>query len=259
MAAVEWPAKQIVLLNDGSTDNTANICRALAADNPDIDFLDRPRLGRARALNEALAAARGEYVAINDADDVSMPHRLKATIPYLEDNRELGLLATEVLFVPHTEWRERLRNLPDHMTADATLRFVTPVDLYGRNFIAASSIIFRRELSAQVGGFNEQVSSSIDYDFYFRVLTRSRIAVLSTTTVAHRSGYAYPTFFRSLPAATSRRNMLTVLAYARQHFDIPLKKRLAAGIDMLVQSQKLGLRQRFPRYFSYLKALKNLR
>lgn len=259
MEAVDWPAKQIVLLNDGSTDRTAEICRALAADNPDITFLDRPRLGRGRALNEALAAACGTYIAINDADDVSLPHRLVATVPYLEDNPELGLLATDVHFVPHTEWAARLTALPDDTTTGRTLRWIEPVELYGENFIAASSIVFRHDVACRVGGFNERISCSIDYDFYFRVMTCARMAFLDFPTVAHRSGFAYPTFFRSLPANIRRRDTLSVLAFARQHFDIPLKKRIVSGGRTLIDTYKLGLRQGFPRAFAWYQAVKSLR
>ena len=75
MFAQEFPDREIIVINDGSTDGTHVYLTALAADNH-IVYINQQNLGPAKARNAGIAAAQGEYIAMIDDDCVAPPNWL---------------------------------------------------------------------------------------------------------------------------------------------------------------------------------------
>lgn len=83
---------EIILVNDGSTDNSEQVCKKLAARHRVIHFFSLPKnKGLSNTLNVAIAKARGIYIARLNQDDRMMPYRLHKQIEFLE--REKGHVA----------------------------------------------------------------------------------------------------------------------------------------------------------------------
>ena len=95
----------IVVDSDGSVDRTEAICRDFTHD-PRFRYLKRNRIGRSQALNEGITASEGSYIAINDADDLSMPHRLGCATRFLQAHPEAALVATN--YVTTHNFRESI-------------------------------------------------------------------------------------------------------------------------------------------------------
>lgn len=112
----EW-----VILDDDSTDETPARLAALADEHPEIRVLTpTTRLGRARSLNRVVAAADGDYIAQQDVDDVSDPHRLAAQAGYLDDNEDVGVVGAYYERVDSRRGEQYVRRPPtDH---DALVR-----------------------------------------------------------------------------------------------------------------------------------------
>lgn len=68
---------ELLLVNDGSTDNTLDICREFAAVYPQVKVIDKKNEGVAVARNAALQAAQGKYILFVDADDIFYPQTFK--------------------------------------------------------------------------------------------------------------------------------------------------------------------------------------
>ena len=80
-------------MDDASTDSTVDAVRGFS--DPRIRLLTNSRnLGVAASTNRAIEAAGGEYLALMDDDDFSLPERLKAQVTFLENNREIMILGT---------------------------------------------------------------------------------------------------------------------------------------------------------------------
>ncbi len=160
---------EIVVVDDGSSDQTASIVQNLAARDPRIHFFSPGRLGRARALNYGLAKCRGEWIAINDSDDVSHEDRLLRQMKFLAENPESVLVGTW-----YRVWRQVENRSEDicHPLADADLRAALT---WGQPF-HHSSVIMKKTALDEIGGYNEKRHFLLDRDIFIRLAKRGFVA-----------------------------------------------------------------------------------
>ena len=91
-----YPNWELILLDDGSQDGSADVVRSMP--DPRIRLAgDRGHLGLPKRLNQGIAMANGEYIARMDADDVAFPSRFKKQLDYLASHPEVDLLATSMM------------------------------------------------------------------------------------------------------------------------------------------------------------------
>ncbi len=84
---------ELLLLDDGSTDDSSRIAQRFADSDPRISFIaDGRSLGLPERLNQAIAASRGAYFARMDGDDISYPRRLERQIEYLRQHPDVDLV-----------------------------------------------------------------------------------------------------------------------------------------------------------------------
>jgi glycosyltransferase involved in cell wall biosynthesis len=85
---------EVIVVNDGSTDASAEILRGFA---DRIRIIDQPNRGPAAARNAGAAVAQGQYLAFLDADDAWLPHKLAATVPLLDRNPGVVLVFSDAI------------------------------------------------------------------------------------------------------------------------------------------------------------------
>jgi len=209
---------ELVIVDDGSTDNTADICQKLARKDSKLRFYAEGRLGRAKALNKAVQYAGGEFIAINDADDQSCRERLSLVIPKLEQNPEVAMVSTQCI--------KAAEGLPVDLSSctgvgeSTESQGLDALSLYRKNSITHSTVIFRKAAWEKCGGYNEEMRLCIDYDFYFRILTVGKILELEAITVRHL--LTRDTFFKKQSSGEYLRAYISVKKLARKLFDIPM-------------------------------------
>jgi len=81
---------ELILVEDGSTDHSAQVLRDWAKRDDRIRVFTLPQAGIVGALNDGLAYARGSFIARMDADDLSYPHRLQKQVDHLRQHPEIG-------------------------------------------------------------------------------------------------------------------------------------------------------------------------
>jgi glycosyltransferase involved in cell wall biosynthesis len=170
---------EFIVVDDGSTDRTAEIIRSY--DDPRIRLLTNAQnLGLARSLNRGLSEARGEFVARQDADDISEPDRLRRQIEFLDANPTVALAGTWYTEIDRDGQPRRRRALP---SSDMDIRWSL---LFFCPFVHSSVMWRRLPVSTQVGTYDEALRYSMDFDLWTRVARRFPIANLEEHLVRMR-------------------------------------------------------------------------
>ncbi len=163
---------ELVIVDDGSTDQTAAILNKFRLADPRIRVLTQPRIGLARATNTGIAAAKGKYIARLDADDLAEPHRLEMQLAYLQEHPEVGLLGSAYYILRKGVLGARPRPMP---LEDARLRR----SLVRRNPFMHSSVMIPRRVFDVVGVYNEKLPIMLDHDLFIRIAREFRVANLA--------------------------------------------------------------------------------
>jgi glycosyltransferase involved in cell wall biosynthesis len=90
-----WRDLEVVVVDDGSTDDTPQVLRRVAATDPRVRVLTNgTNVGLASSLNRGISAARGQLVARMDADDLCPPHRLEVQVAFLDERPDIDVVGS---------------------------------------------------------------------------------------------------------------------------------------------------------------------
>ena len=168
---------ELLVIDDASTDDTANIL-AVAAQDPRVHRLRNAKnLGLTRSLNCGLQAARGRWIARLDVGDVALPERLERQLAYVEAHPEYVLVGTAAAAMDGAG-----RPLPTiHVcSTESAVRARLPKG----NMLIHSSILFRNREDIR---YREKFVYAQDYDLYLRLLSAGqRLTNMPTPLVRYR-------------------------------------------------------------------------
>ena len=172
-------ALELVVIDDGSTDATAQILSRYAASDPRVVVRGQRNAGRTASLNRGFALARAPLVARLDADDVAMPDRLERQRTFLASHPETALVGGAVRLIdaggrPFGDTR--------YPQSDGEIRrafaYTTP--------FVHSAVMLRRETFERVGGYREAFTESEDLDLWLRIAESHAMANLPELVVQYR-------------------------------------------------------------------------
>jgi glycosyltransferase involved in cell wall biosynthesis len=87
---------EFIIINDGSTDGTKEILEQYSGIDKKIVLVHQRNMGLTLSLNKALSIANGMYIARQDADDISLSHRIQMQVSFLDKYPDVGLLGTGI-------------------------------------------------------------------------------------------------------------------------------------------------------------------
>jgi len=170
----------IIVVNDGSTDRTAEILEEYAARSGRMQIVHQRNTGIVDAANRACALAKTPYIARMDADDISLPDRLERQLSYLQRYREVALLGGAAEFI--NESGDVLFTV-DVPTRHDEIKTILPE----RNVFVHSAVVVRRDAILAVGGYRRAFSDTAgDYDLWLRIVERYEAANLPEVIVRYR-------------------------------------------------------------------------
>jgi glycosyltransferase involved in cell wall biosynthesis len=171
---------EMVLVDDGSTDDTVGIVRRHAQADPRVRLLEPGRLGRVGALNVGLAEARGRYVAVLDADDVCSPDRLALQIREFGRARGVTLVGSGCV-----EMDREGRDIGRYTYPRAHRLLMRRLELIGA-FFPHSSALFPTALARDLGGYRANFARSMDIDLMLRLAEAGRMTCVPEAAVRLR-------------------------------------------------------------------------
>ncbi len=162
----------IVVVNDGSTDESSAIVSARASQDARIITVTADGRGIVDALNQGMALVRCDYVARMDGDDVCESERLALQLAEMRVNPDLVLLGTSAIAID----RSGKRGEPLDVETDPR-RLAT--SLSGSNPILHPTVMMRRDAVERCGGYRRAFTHAEDYDLWLRLSREGAIANLS--------------------------------------------------------------------------------
>ncbi len=206
---------QVIVVDDGSTDGSPEL---VARDFPAVTMVRQTNAGVAAARNTGLAHARHDWVAFIDADDLWLPGKLQAQWALLSGHPEAGLA--------YTAWKVWTSNEPEP-TADWLAQLARDAarselwqgasgwiypELLVDCEVWTSSVLVRRELLVQVGGFDAALRIGEDWDLWLRL---SRLTPMLRVTRPLAIYRMHPDSITKAPPDTNYKHLVVMRALER--------------------------------------------
>lgn len=170
---------EFLIVDDGSTDGTREAI--LSYRDPRIHLIANERnLGLTRSLNRGLALARGEYLARQDADDISEPARFARQVAFLDAHPDVALLGTWFGKIDERGRPIGNRRLPSDSTR---LRWCL---LFFCPFVHSAAMFRRSAVLERIGAYDESYAYAQDYDLWGRIARVLPVANLAEYLVKVR-------------------------------------------------------------------------
>jgi len=168
---------ELLIVDDGSTDKTVQVVGEYA--DPRVRLLRNPKnMGPCATRNNGLRAAKGEYVAMLDCDDIATPNRLAEQVAFLDSHPEFGLIGS---FVEMIDFEGRVFGVAFFRQTSEEI----PPTLLFNNCFAHSTVMARRELFLGEP-YREDVFFSEDYELWVRMVKKWKVWNLPKILVRYR-------------------------------------------------------------------------
>ena len=200
---------ELVIVDDGSTDGSAEILDAAAAQDARVRIIRRPNTGLVGALNDGLAAVRGTFVARMDGDDLCQPERFAVQLRFLEENASCVAVGSAVDLIDPTG--RRLKTMRAPLGHDAIV-----AELLAGNGTALvhPAVMFRGSALAAVSGYDQAFSGyGEDWDLFLRLSHQGRLANLPDILLRYRM---HPQSYNLTRRADQVRNYLAAINRVRR-------------------------------------------
>lgn len=172
---------EIIVVDDGSTDNTARLVEAICNMDSRIKLIRQRNQGVSTARNHGFSASKGSFIAYLDADDVLAINHLELILQKFFTDDALGLVHSDEQII------DTFSNRKDEFERGHEGYLLDNLLLGQRLLISGpSGSIIKREVVESVGGFDPDLSNCADIDFFFRVAHKYKIGRVSEVTWFYR-------------------------------------------------------------------------
>ena len=170
---------ELIVVDDGSTDGTDEM---ILRDYPAVRLHRQENTGVSAARNAGVALTSGEWIAFLDSDDAWLPEKLERQLSVLANEPELRLSHTNEIWIRNGK---RVNQPKEYAKSGG--------DIYRRCLplccICPSSVLLRRDLFDEIGGFDEILPVCEDYDLWLRITAREPVHYLDEALVRKYGGH----------------------------------------------------------------------
>ncbi len=180
---------ELILVNDGSTDNTSKILDTYK-EHHSIKIIEQDNQGISNALNNGFNNTKGKFITWSSADNLYKNNALDKLSEFLTNNPDIDLVYSDVELIDENSKsfknsNYRVQNQDKNNTSILRLpREVDTLSLYSDNFINAC-FLYRRWIFDLLGGYKKEFIGFEDYEYWLRVLAAGKISHLNTKDVLY--------------------------------------------------------------------------
>ena len=178
--AQDYTDYELIVVDDGSTDNTRQI---LDSYGRDIAVVQQPNRGVSAARNRGIDASRGGLIAFLDSDDLWLPQKLSRQVDFFKTNPAALICQTEETWV-----RNGVRVNPKRRHQKLSGMIFEPS--LALCLVSPSAVMIRKTLFEDVGRFDERLPACEDYDLWLRVSCRYPVFLIDEPLIIKRGGHA---------------------------------------------------------------------
>lgn len=171
---------EVIVVNDGSTDNSANLVNSFIKQHPELNFkiINKPNGGVSSARNLGIKLATGKYIALLDADDEWLPKKLSAQLDVFMHHPDIDFIGSsrnhEPISFPYS-----IKNGLVSVSLRKLLLKIKP---------ATSTAVFKTSIRETVGYYDEAQRYSEDANFWMRISVKHKMAYLPESLVVTGGG-----------------------------------------------------------------------
>ena len=177
-ATMQPEVSEVIVVNDGSTDNTNLICKKISGEDPKVKYLElTSNEGPSVARNEGMSLAKGKYISFLDADDYFLKGRFGKSIYILESRPEVDGVYSIVKNMGIDKYG------PEHTQSNilGIKKNIHPNRLFNymvedkNELFSIISLVFRRRILDTMGFFDTRFKYSEDLDYLYRMALKCRL------------------------------------------------------------------------------------
>ncbi len=176
--AQTYPNIEIIVVDDGSTDNSIDILQNY---DGKIRVIQQTNSGVSVARNRGVSESRGRFIAFLDADDSWLPRKIERQIERFSTEKDLGLVHVGVNETDAVGNTLKIRRDGMEGAISHELLLLRSAVLGG-----GSGLMVPRDVYDEVGGFDPKLSTSADWELFYRIASRYPIGFVSDTLVNYR-------------------------------------------------------------------------
>ncbi|MBW8359868.1 MAG: glycosyltransferase family 2 protein [Weeksellaceae bacterium] len=173
---------EILITNDGSTDQSAEVVTRYIAENPDLNItiIHQRNQGVSKARNEGLKISTGEFIALLDADDVWMPEKTERQMAFLQNpDYEIDFLSCRSI---------KQRIFFPYIAKSDNLSLITFRKLMLRNGVQSPTVLFKRKVLDNTGFFDARQRYAEDLNYWLKVSLNNKMYILGEELVVAGDG-----------------------------------------------------------------------
>ncbi len=174
-------------MDDASTDATPEIARAFG--DAITYYRQSANRGQFRNVEDGIARATGQYIAVYHADDIYDPDIVASEVEFLETNPDVGLVFSLIRLIDGVGREYGRLDLPRSLRSRGSLGYADVLNgvlTYKNVFLPTPGAMARADLYAKVGGFRTEFGSAADLDMWLRCARLGRIGLVEQHLLRYR-------------------------------------------------------------------------
>lgn len=163
---------EFLIIDDGSNDRSLEIIKNFSNLDSRIKYLNHKNIGLTATLNKGLKIAKGDWIARIDCDDIACPERLQLQINYAIKNN-LDLVGCQSNIIGSNG------NLKNKISTPLNHNQICKNLKKQKKIFSHSSVLFKKELVLELGGYRKSMKKSQDYDLWLRISEKNKIGSIN--------------------------------------------------------------------------------